>query len=93
MIKIITYGQHTATLDAYLYPAILITDEKKLPVRLADMLNETTSINVQEVKKNISGGNIMEITHDLCPGDLLAAVCDAITRVYNTDIAVSNARP
>lgn len=93
MKKIITYGHHTAELFAGEHRANLVTDEKNLPVKLADVLNEAGDIHVHNIQRNDDGFACIGITHDLCPGDLLAEVCDAITRVYDTDTAVSNARP
>lgn len=93
MKKIITYGQHSAELHAGEHRAALVTDEKSLPVKLADTLNEAGDIYVHNIQKNDDGFGVICMTHDLCPGDLLAEVCDAITRVYDTDTTVSNARP
>lgn len=93
MKKIITYGHHTAELYAGEHRAQLVTDEKSLPTTLADTLNEAGDIHVHSVQKNDEGFSCIGMTHDLCPGDLIAEVCDAITRVYDTDATVSNARP
>lgn len=92
MKKIITYGHHTAELYAGEHRAQLVTDEKTLPVTLADALNEAGDIYVHNVLKNDDGFGCIAMTHDLTPGDLLVEVCDAITRVFDTETAVSNAR-
>lgn len=90
MKKIITFGQHSAELHAGEHRAALVISEKCLPVGLADVLNEAGDIHVQ---KNDDGFGCIGITHDLSVSDLIAEVCDAITRVYDTDTTVSNARP
>lgn len=93
MKKIITYGEHSAELHAGEHRAALYMDEKSLPVKLADVLNEAGDIHVHNVQKTDNGFGCIGIVHDLCPGDLIAEVCDAIKRVYDTDTTVSNARP
>ena len=93
MKEIITYGEHSAELHAGEHRATLYMDEKSLPVQLADVLNEAGDIHVHNVQKTDDGFGCIGITHDLPASDLLAEVCDAITRVYDTDTTVSNARP
>lgn len=93
MKKIITFGQRSAELNAGEHRAALYMDEKRLPVELADALNEAGDIHVHNVQKNDDGFGCIGITHDLSVSDLIAEVCDAITRVYDTDTTVSNARP
>ncbi|RXE70221.1 hypothetical protein ED352_11220 [Muribaculaceae bacterium Isolate-002 (NCI)] len=93
MKKIITFGQHSAELHADEHRAALYMDEKSLPVELADVLNEAGDIHVHNVQKTDDGFGVIGITHDLLASDLLAEVCDSITRVYDTDTTVSNARP
>lgn len=93
MKKIITFGQHSAELHAGEHRAALVISEKCLPVGLADVLNEAGDIHVHNVQKTDDGFGCIGITHNLPASDLLAEVCDAITRVYDTDTTVSNARP
>ena len=93
MKKIITFGQHSAELHAGEHRAALVISEKCLPVGLADVLNEAGDIHVHNVQKNDDGFGCIGITHDLSVSGLIAEVCDAITRVYDTDTTVSNARP
>ncbi len=93
MKKIITFGQHSAELYAGEHRAALVMSEKSLPVALADVLNEAGDIHAHNVQKNDDGFGCIGITHDLSVSDLIAEVCDAITRVYDTDTTVSNARP
>ncbi|RXE74023.1 hypothetical protein ED551_05310 [Muribaculaceae bacterium Isolate-013 (NCI)] len=93
MKKIITFGQHSAELHAGEHRAALVISEKCLPVGLADVLNEAGDIHVHNVQKNDDGFGCIGITHDLSVSDLIAEVRDAITRVYDTDTTVSNARP
>lgn len=93
MKKIITFGEKSAELRAAEHRACLVLSGKCLPVSLADVLNETGDIHVHNVQKNDDGFGCINITHDLSFSDLLAEVCDAITRVYDTDTIVSNARP
>lgn len=92
MKKIITFGQHSAELYAGEHRAALVMSEKCLPVSLADVLNEAGDMYVHNVQKNDEGYGCIGVTHDLSASDLLAEVCDAITRVYKTDAVVSNAR-
>ena len=93
MKKIITFGQHSAELYAGEHRAALVMSEKSLPVALADVLNEAGAIHAHNVQKNDDGFGCIGITHDLSVSDLIAEVCDAITRVYDTDTTVSNTRP
>ena len=93
MKKIITFGQHSAELYAGEHRAALVMSEKSLPVALADVLNETGDIYVHSVQMNDNGFGVIGMTHDLYTGDLLAEVCDTISRVYDTDTTISNARP
>lgn len=93
MKKIITFGSSYAELNVGEHRAALCMNEKRLPVELADALNEAGDIYVHNVQKNDNGFGVIGMTHNLCAGDLLAEVCDAITRVYDTDTAVSNAQP
>jgi len=93
MKKIITFGKRSAELYAGEHRAALVMSEKDLPVELADVLNEAGDMHVHNVQKNDDGCGCIGITHDLSASDLLAEVCDAITRVYDTDTIVSNARP
>ncbi len=93
MEKVITFGNHTAKLYAGENRASLVMGDKCLPVELADVLNEAGDMHVHGVERNDNGFGCIGITHDLPISDLLAEVCDAITRVYDTDTTVSNARP
>lgn len=93
MKKIITFGQHSVELHAGEHRATLYMDEKRLPVELADALNEAGDIHVHDVQKNDDGFGCIGITHDLTVSELIAEVCDAIIRVFDTDTTVSNARP
>lgn len=93
MKKTITFGQHSAELYAGEHRAALVMSEKSLPVELADVLNEAGDIHVHNVQKNDDGFGCIGISHDLSVSDLIAEVCDAITRVYDTDTTVSNTRP
>lgn len=93
MKKIITFGQHSAELYAGEHRAALVMSEKSLPVALADVLNEAGDIHAHNVQKKDDGFGCIGITHDLSVSDLIAEVCDAITRVYDTDTTVSNTRP
>lgn len=92
MRKILTFGNHSAELYTDNVGAFLAMDENRLPLKLADTLNSTDGINVDLVEMN-DGCGCIHLTHDLSASDLLAEVCDAITRVYDTDTTVSNARP
>lgn len=92
MKKIITFGDRSAELYAGEHRASLVMSEKCLPVGLADVLNEAGDIHVHNVHKNDDGFGCIGFTHDLPASDLLSEVCDAITFVYDTDTAVSNAR-
>ena len=93
MIKIITFGSREAELHISEHRAALYTGEKSLPVELADALTETGDIYVHSVQMNGNGFGVIGMTHDLYTGDLLAEVCDTISRVYDTDTTISNARP
>lgn len=91
MKKIITFGEHSAELHADDHRAALYMNEKSLPVELADVLSKVGDIHVHNVQKTDDGFGVIGITHDLPASDLLAEVCDAITRVYDTGTTVSNA--
>lgn len=92
MKKEIKFGGCSALLSAGEHRAMLTTREKSLPVILADAINEAGDVRVIEVSKDDDGATYIRITHDLSAGDLLDAVCEAISRVYDVDTFVSNAR-
>ncbi len=93
MKKIISFGKHSAELHIGEHRASLVMTENCLPVELADVLNKTGGMHVHSVHKNYGGFGCIGITHDLSASDILAEVCDAITRIYDTDTTISNARP
>ncbi len=93
MKKIISFGKHSAELYIGEHRATLVMSEKGLPVELADVLNDAGDMHVHSVQKNDGGFGCIGITHDLSASDILAEVCAAITRTYDTDTTISNARP
>lgn len=92
MKKEIKFGGCSALLSAGEHRAMLTTREKSLPVILADAINEAGDVRVIEVSKDDDGATYIRMTHYLSAGDLLDVVCEAISRVYNVDTFVSNAR-
>lgn len=92
MRKILTFGNYSAELFIDNVGAFLAMDENRLPLKLADTLNSADGINVALVEMN-DGCGCIHLTYDIPASDLLAEVCDAITRVYDTDMTVLNARP
>lgn len=93
MKKIIKFGDYSAILLAGEHRGILTINEKKLPVKLADSINEISGVRVNQVSKNDSQSTKINIIYDITAGEFLDVVCEAISRVYDADICVSDARP
>lgn len=92
MKREIKFGGCSAVLSIGDHRAMLTTREKSLPVILADAINEAGDLDVIEVNRDDSDVTAIRITHDLNLGELLDIVCEAISRVYDVDTFVSNAR-
>lgn len=93
MERIITFNGQTALLCAGDHRALLTIADHSLPVELADVINEAGDLTVTEVFLDDScGSGVIRISHDLPLSELLSIVCEAISRVFDTDTAVSYAR-
>lgn len=92
MKREIKFGGCSAFLSIGDHRAMLTTREKSLPVILADAINEAGDLDVIEINRDESDVTAIRITHDLNPGELLNIVCEAISRVYDVDTFISNAR-
>lgn len=91
MKKTITFGGISAELNAGKHRAALSIGVDRLPLELADAINEAGDIRVNGVMLDDNETPYIRMTHDLDNNELLAVITEAITRVYDTDIVVSNA--
>ena len=92
MKKEITFGAYSAILNASAERAMLTIKHKRLPLKIADKINEAGDIIATEVFFNDDKNGCVRITHDLPMGELTDIVCNAISAIYDTDVSVSNAR-
>ncbi len=92
MKREIKLGGCSALLSAGDNRAMLTVHEKSLPVVLADAINEAGDLTVTDVFK-AGDDTCIRIVHDLSAGEILDIVCEAISRVYDVDTFVKNARP
>ena len=92
MKREIKFGGNSALLSVGDNRAMLTVDEKSLPVLLADAINEAGDLTVTEVFK-VGDDTYIRIVHDLSAAEILDIVCEAISRVYDVDAFVKNARP
>lgn len=93
MKKFIEFGERSALLSVYQEKraTLYISNEPILQCALADAIDEAENVNVYETQLK-GGGCFICMEHELEAADLLEIVCDAISRVYNTDVSViSNA--
>lgn len=89
MNKIITYGTCVASVSIGGDHAVIVTTDNELPAALADVLDDTDNISVDEIFKCDARHSGIRLSHDLSSAELLTEVCDAITCVYDTDTVVS----
>lgn len=92
MKREIKFGGNSALLSVGDNRAMLTVYEKSLPVLLADAINEAGDLTVTEVFK-VGDDTYIRIVHDLSAAEILDIVCEAISRVYDVDAFVKNARP
>ncbi len=92
MKREIKFGGSSALLSTGDNRAMLTVYEKSLPALLADAINEAGDLTVTEVFK-AGDETYIRIVHDLSAAEILDIVCEAISRVYNVDTFVKNARP
>lgn len=94
MERLITFDDKSAIFCVGDHRALLTVSEYVLPVELADIINEAGDVYVTEVfLDDHCRTGVIRIVHDLNPSELLEIVCEAISRVFDTDMSVSYARP
>lgn len=92
MKRAIKFGGCTAVLNVGEHRAMLTVYESSLPTILADAINEAGDIDVTEVSREDNNATAIRIVHDLSINELLDVICEAISKVYDADTFVSNAR-
>lgn len=84
----INFGTRTAILHCGEKCAKLnVFNAQTLPLALADAMDKMDGIDVDDVRK-LEGDACIRFWHDRTPSDLAALVCEIISHVYNTDVAV-----
>lgn len=89
MRKIITFGQYTAILERSNAAALLeVTPSSAKLTQLADKIDYTDNIEVHAVLP-ARGKIAFTVDKETSTVELLDIVCDAITRVFDTDTVIS----
>lgn len=92
MRRIITFGDTHALLTIDIGRAVLKIAQRDLPVELADAIDNNDGIDVKDVfSSSATGHQILTMDYNIDRNKLLEAICDAITKIFRADIAVSNA--
>ena len=95
MKRTITFKDKSALLSAGENRAMLTINEYRLPVELADAINESGDVYVVDVfLDDTCQMGVIRIVHDLpSPSELIEIICEAISRIFDADTSVSYARP
>lgn len=92
MERIINFNGKSALLCAGKHRALLTVNENRLPVELADAINEMGDICVSDVfLDDDCGTGVIRILHDLSPSELLEVICETVSLIFDTNISVSDA--
>lgn len=95
MKRIINFKDKSALLSAGENRAMLTINEYRLPVELADAINEAGDVYVVDVfLDDTCKTGVIRIVHNLSsPSELVEIICEAISRIFDADTSVTYARP
>lgn len=92
MKRVIKFGERFAIINIDANRALLTIEGTSLPVILADTLDRIQDVSITDVCLMDNNAYNIRIIHKLQRGELLDAVCETITQVYDVDASVSYER-